>query len=50
MCIGKPLVIDEQKLFDAVNVLYDEAYSLSTKMKQLVPELVPTYKIDENNT
>ena len=30
--IGKPLEIDEQKLFDALNVLYDEAYSESTKM------------------
>lgn len=47
--IGKPLEIDEQKLFDALNVLYDEAYSESTRMKQLVHELVPTYKIDEGN-
>ena len=45
--IGKPLEIDEQKLFDALTVLYDEAYSESTKMKQLVHELVPTYRIDE---
>ena len=48
--IGKPLEIDEQKLFDALNVLYDEAYSESTKMKQLVHDLVPTYKIDEGNS
>ncbi len=47
--IGKPLEIDEQKLFDALTVLYDEAYSESTRMKQLVHELVPTYKIDEGN-
>lgn len=47
--IGKPLEIDEQKLFDALDMLYDQAYSESTKMKQLVHELVPTYKIDENN-
>ncbi len=47
--IGKPLEIDEQKLFDALDVLYDEAYSESTRMKQLVHELVPTYKIDEGN-
>ena len=33
----------------SLNVLYDEAYSESTKMKQLVHDLVPTYKIDENN-
>ena len=45
--IGKPLEIDEQKLFDSLNVLYDEAYSESTRMKQLVHDLVPTYKIDE---
>ncbi|MBQ4509406.1 MAG: polysaccharide biosynthesis protein [Clostridia bacterium] len=48
--IGKPLEIDEQKLFDALNVLYDEAYSESTRMKQLVHDLVPTYKIDEGNS
>ncbi|MBO5439420.1 MAG: polysaccharide biosynthesis protein [Clostridia bacterium] len=45
--IGKPLEIDEQKLFDALNTLYDEAYSESTRMKQLVHDLVPTYRIDE---
>ena len=47
--IGKPLEINEQQLFDALDVLYDEAYSESTRMKQLVHELVPTYKIDEQN-
>ena len=36
-----------KELFDALNTLYDEAYSESTRMKQLVHELVPTYKIDE---
>ncbi len=44
--IGKPLEIDEKKLFATLDKLYDEAYSESEEMKDLVKELVPTYKID----
>ncbi len=44
--IGKPLEIDENKLFSTLDKLYDEAYSESEGMKDLVKELVPTYKID----
>ncbi len=44
--IGKPLEIDDEKLFATLDKLYDEAYSESEKMKDLVKELVPTYKID----
>ncbi|MBQ7761141.1 MAG: polysaccharide biosynthesis protein [Clostridia bacterium] len=44
--IGKPLEIDDQKLFETLDKLYDEAYSESEQMKDLVKELVPTYKID----
>lgn len=45
--IGKPLDIDEDKLFATLEMLYDEAYAESEKMKELVKELVPTYKIDK---
>ena len=41
--IGKPLDIDEDKLFFALDKLYSEAYNESTEIKKLVKELVPTY-------
>ncbi len=44
--IGKPLEIDEKNLFDKIQQLYIEAYNETDKMKELVHELVPTYKID----
>ena len=44
--IGKPLEIDEENLFAKIKELYDESYNETDKMKQLVHELVPTYKID----
>jgi hypothetical protein len=44
--IGKPLEIDENKLFDKIQELYVEAYNETDRMKELVHELVPTYKID----
>ncbi|MBQ0099546.1 MAG: polysaccharide biosynthesis protein [Firmicutes bacterium] len=45
--IGKPLEIDEEKLFSKLQQLYDEAYNETDEMKQMVHDLVPTYKIDE---
>ena len=45
--IGKPLDIDEDKLFSTIEKLYDEAYNETDKMKELVKELVPTYQIDK---
>ena len=44
--IGKPLDIDETALFDKIQELYVEAYNETDRMKELVHELVPTYKID----
>jgi FlaA1/EpsC-like NDP-sugar epimerase len=44
--IGKPLEIDEKHLFEKIQQLYVEAYNETDKMKELVHELVPTYKID----
>lgn len=43
--IGKPLDMDDDLLFRTLDKLYDEAYSESDHMKDLVKELVPTYKI-----
>jgi FlaA1/EpsC-like NDP-sugar epimerase len=48
--IGKPLEIDERNLFDKINQLYIEAYNETDRMKELVHELVPTYKIDQRST
>lgn len=45
--IGKPLDFDEKNLFNKINELYIEAYKESSKMKELVHELVPTYVIDK---
>lgn len=44
--IGKPIEMDDEKLFATLEKLYDEAYGESEQMKELVKELVPTYKID----
>ena len=44
--IGKPIEMDDEKLFATLEKLYDEAYAESEQMKDLVKELVPTYKID----
>ncbi len=45
--IGKPLDFDEQNLFKKIQELYVEAYKESSKMKELVHDLVPTYEIDK---
>lgn len=44
--IGKPLDFDEENLLKKIKELYDAAYEETDKMKQLVAELVTTYKID----
>ncbi|MBE5737010.1 MAG: polysaccharide biosynthesis protein [Clostridiales bacterium] len=44
--IGKPLNIDEQKLYEYLDILSEQAYNETDKMKELVKELVPTYKPD----
>ena len=47
--IGKPLVTDEANLFSKIQELYIEAYNETDRMKELVHELVPTYKIDKSH-
>ena len=44
--IGKPLDIDEQKLYEYLDILSEQAHNETDKMKELVKELVPTYKPD----
>ena len=44
--IGKPLEIDEKHLFSKIKRLEMEAIEETDKMKELVHELVPSYKID----
>ena len=44
--IGKPLEIDEQKLFSSLALLKEKAEQETDQMKELVHDLVPTYKID----
>ena len=46
--IGKPLEIGED-LFEKIKVLLKEAGGESQTMKELVNQLVPTYKIDKTN-
>ena len=47
--IGKPLEIDEKNLFTMLKQLEKEAVAETDKMKELVHQLVPTYKIDNRN-
>ncbi len=47
--IGKPLKINEENLLAKVQELYIEAYNETDRMKELVHELVPTYRIDRRN-
>ena len=44
--IGKPIEIDEQKLFSSLALLKEKAEQETDQMKELVHDLVPTYKID----
>lgn len=44
--IGKPLEIDSEKLYAKIDQLLIEANNETLKMKELVHDLVPTYKID----
>ena len=44
--IAKPIEFDENALFLSLEELYKEAYNETDKMKELVKNLVPTYKID----
>ena len=45
--IGKPLDIDEGAFWEKLDKLYEAAHAESDEMKELVAELVTTYKIDK---
>ena len=47
--IAKPLKIDEENFWKNMEDLYAAAYEETDKMKYLVKQLVPTYRIDERN-
>ena len=47
--IGKPIKIDEQKLFEYLDILSEQANSETDRMKELVKELVSTYTPDLKN-
>lgn len=44
--IANPIALDEEYLWEMLGRLYDAAYGETTEMKQLIGELVPTYKAD----
>lgn len=46
--IANPIDIDEGFLWSELDELYKAAYAETSQMKQMVAELVPTYKITEN--
>lgn len=47
--IGKPLELDEHTLFDTTEEMKKLAYEETETMKEIVHQLVPTYKIDKRN-
>lgn len=47
--IGKPIQFDESTFFDKLETLYEEAYKEVPNMKEIIAELVPTYKIREED-
>ena len=42
--IGKPIEVDDEKFFNSLTELKKEAYNETEEMKELVHELVPTYR------
>ena len=45
--IGKPLEFDEDTFFEKLDALYTAAYAETDDMKEMIHQLVPTYKIDK---
>ncbi|HBF86415.1 MAG TPA: nucleoside-diphosphate sugar epimerase, partial [Clostridiales bacterium] len=44
--IAQPIKFDEENFWKTMEGLYTAAYEETPKMKELVKQLVPTYKID----
>lgn len=47
--IGKPLEFDGDVFLEQLNRLYEEAYSETDRMKEIIAEMVPTYHIKEED-
>lgn len=47
--IGKPIQFNENDFFEKLQNLYEEAYSEVPNMKEIISEMVPTYKIREED-
>ena len=47
--IGKPLEFDENEFFDRLQILYEEAYSEVSNMKEIIADMVPTYQYRKKN-
>ena len=47
--IGKPIEFDEKKFLENLKVLYKEAYNENSRMKEIVREIVPTYKLRDED-
>ena len=45
--VAKPIELDEDNFWSTLDKLYVEAHNETSSMKELVKELVPTYKIDK---
>lgn len=44
--VAKPIELDEDAFWKTLDLLYEKAYSETDEMKNLVHNLVPTYKVD----
>ena len=47
--IARPLEFDEETFWQTLDLLYDEAYSETDRMKEYVRKLVPTYTIEKRD-
>ena len=45
--IARPILFDDEAFFAALDKLYTAAYAENEQMKDMVAELVPTYKVDK---
>ena len=47
--IGKPIDFDEEDFFEKLHKLYDNMYDDSVEVRKLIHDLVPTYKVPEED-
>ncbi|MBQ8858200.1 MAG: polysaccharide biosynthesis protein [Clostridia bacterium] len=45
--IARPILFDDEQFFKSLDKLYTAAYAENEQMKDMVAELVPTYKVDK---